>query len=246
MCTITLFYKVIDKFPVLIAQNRDSLERNLEIPPKEIQSIQKVFAPIDMNSGGTWIGVNQNKVVLALTNYYQPEREKYIFSMSRGSLVLEALKKCDSSEQVILFVENAVKHQKLKFFNLFSLSPDRAFFIQYNGAFQVNTISEGLHFHYSSGYDEGYIKNIRETRLKHLFSEFNSHNLDDALENIWVACRDHSDTIPSEQSICMHGKQRRTVSSTILAVPYFDRNIYCYYLYGSPCEKKYTGFLFTI
>ena len=208
--------------------------------------MQKVFAPIDINSGGTWIGVNQNKVVLALTNHYQPAREKYISGISRGSLVLEALKKCDNSWEVISFIENAVKCQKLKFFNLFSLSPNKAFFIKYDGAFQVNTISKGLHFHYSSGYDDGNIKNIRETRLKHLFSEFNSHNLDDALENIREAYRDHSDTSPSDKSICMHGKQRRTVSSTIFTVPQFDRNIHCYYLYGYPCEKKYINSLFTI
>lgn len=240
MCTITLFYKQLKDFPIILAQNRDSFETRSEQPPAKIGNEPTILAPIDIKSKGTWIGTNTHGLLLGLTNAYQPNKESNNTDASRGQLVLNALSHCKSPAETVIFVKEQIKNQKLNFFNLFCLSIDESYFIQYNGIFRISSVLPGVTYHYSSGYDSGSIKKLREERLLCLFSGFRYQNLEETLRKLKSVCRDHcEDNNPSEKSICMHGQPRRTISSSIFVIGSDCKTIFCEYLNGYPCQKEY-------
>ncbi|HJX50392.1 MAG TPA: NRDE family protein, partial [Candidatus Nanoarchaeia archaeon] len=217
-----------------------------ELSPTMLKENIKVLAPLDIESKGTWIGVNEHGLLLSLSNAYQPDRESYLSNDSRGKLVLDTLKKCKDSEEAKSFICKRINEQKFKFFNLFCISPKKGFFIKYNGAFNSFVLPNSTTlFHYSSGYDNGKVKEIRELRLKQLFKDSNPETISKSLKRIKQACCDHfKENIPSDNSICMHGSPRRTISSTIFVIGNKLQEYFCEYLNGYPCEQKYKKFFF--
>lgn len=87
MCTLIVAHRLFEGFPVVVAANRDELLDRPSEPPC-IRGAG-IFAPKDLQRGGSWIGVNECGVFVALTNRSsiksQPNR------ISRGSLVMNIL-----------------------------------------------------------------------------------------------------------------------------------------------------------
>ena len=65
MCTVILFHRRFEEFPLAVAANRDEL---LARPSSGWAVNGSVFAPRDLVHGGTWIGVNADGLLVALTN----------------------------------------------------------------------------------------------------------------------------------------------------------------------------------
>jgi len=87
MCTVTA-YSSLDK--LIVTMNRDENKDRHEDGWK-INSTAKINLqyPVDGKSGGTWIGVNSNGLIVCLLNRYQD-----VFKAdrkSRGKIILEAL-----------------------------------------------------------------------------------------------------------------------------------------------------------
>ncbi|MEM1349468.1 MAG: NRDE family protein [Myxococcota bacterium] len=92
MCTLIVMTRMFEGVPLLVADNRDErLSRPAEGPswwpePKE----PRIFAPRDLEAGGTWLGLNDVGLFAGLTNRhtssYDPGRG------SRGHIVSGALK----------------------------------------------------------------------------------------------------------------------------------------------------------
>jgi len=98
--------------------NRDELRTRKEAPElynnsqnhKEIT----ICYPVDLLSGGSWIGVNEKGVALALLNRYH---EKHIdMAKSRGSIIPYLLKQGD-----VAAIINAIHGMKMQSFNPFEL-----------------------------------------------------------------------------------------------------------------------------
>lgn len=89
MCTVLLAYHYFDSFPLYVAANRDE---NRDRPAETMRLRDgelRYIAPRDLEAGGTWIGVNEAGVVVAITNRFgsPPDRSR----RSRGELVERAL-----------------------------------------------------------------------------------------------------------------------------------------------------------
>lgn len=90
MCTVLLCYHMSATRPLVLAANRDeNLAR--ESHPTQHRSLgtTSVLAPQDAVAGGTWIGINQSGVVVAITNRFGSLRNPSL--KSRGELVNTAL-----------------------------------------------------------------------------------------------------------------------------------------------------------
>lgn len=91
MCTLILAHQVFDHTPVFLASNRDEhLDRPAAGPQLWDQYGTRFVAPRDEREGGTWLGVNEWGVLVAITNRFGNPRDGS--RRSRGRLVLEALK----------------------------------------------------------------------------------------------------------------------------------------------------------
>ena len=89
MCLVVVLYRVIAGAPVLIAANREERFDRPALPPRVFRGPPRYTCGIDQQAGGTWLGVNQYGVVVAVTN-----REKTGIAAaprSRGLLCLDLL-----------------------------------------------------------------------------------------------------------------------------------------------------------
>jgi uncharacterized protein with NRDE domain len=95
MCTLLVASRVFDDTPLLVAANRDERLDRPAAPPRlfEARAIP-VVAPVDLQAGGTWLGLSARGVFAGITNRFgvppDPARR------SRGELVFEALLGADA------------------------------------------------------------------------------------------------------------------------------------------------------
>ncbi len=111
MCTLIVATRVWPQQPLVVAANRDERLGRAAVPPAlHEQDGLGFFAPRDLQAGGTWLGVNRNGVVVAITNRYPAQANPD--ARSRGLLVLDALA-AESVEDAVHRVagEQATRYQ---------------------------------------------------------------------------------------------------------------------------------------
>lgn len=90
MCTVIILHQVNDRYPLIIAGNRDEAYDRPSTEPDLIQVLPvAVAAPKDLRSGGTWMGAAQGGWIVALTN--QDDGVRGPGRRSRGEVVKECL-----------------------------------------------------------------------------------------------------------------------------------------------------------
>lgn len=88
MCTILAASRIRDDFPLLVAANRDEFLGRPALPPGELRP--GLFAGVDLEKGGTWMGATRTGLFVGLTNQHT-ERFLPLAPRSRGEVVLGAL-----------------------------------------------------------------------------------------------------------------------------------------------------------
>ena len=98
MCTVLLLLRPHERWPLLIAANRDErLDRPFEPPARWWPDAPGIVAARDVLGGGSWFGVNDDGVVATIVNGMDrlgPLPGK----SSRGGLVLRALREREASD----------------------------------------------------------------------------------------------------------------------------------------------------
>src|SRR2546428_14086130 len=82
MCVLALFVGVDPDVPFVVAANRDEALARRSAPPQELEP--GIIGGKDLESGGTWLGVNKSGLFVAVTNRHAPARRTD--SYSRGLL----------------------------------------------------------------------------------------------------------------------------------------------------------------
>ena len=68
MCTLILYYRCRDDWPLLVAGNRDErLDRPAQAP-RALPGKLRRWAGIDKEANGTWLGLNAAGTIVGLTN----------------------------------------------------------------------------------------------------------------------------------------------------------------------------------
>ncbi len=71
MCTLLVATRLYDGLPLAVAANRDErLDRPAEAPGLRRFGTHRGFAPLDVEAGGTWMGLNDAGLFAALTNRF--------------------------------------------------------------------------------------------------------------------------------------------------------------------------------
>ena len=68
MCLLALFYKTVADAPLIVGANREEFYARGGEPPRILDGACRAVAGIDPAAGGTWFGVNEKGVVIAVTN----------------------------------------------------------------------------------------------------------------------------------------------------------------------------------
>jgi hypothetical protein len=131
MCTVVLLRRPQAPWPLLLAANRDELQSRPWRPPaRHWPDRPDVVAGLDVQAGGSWLGVNDDGVVAAVLNRVGslgPAAGK----RSRGELVLEALDHADAAAAAKALVD--LDPDAYRPFNLLIADARDAFWLRHVG-----------------------------------------------------------------------------------------------------------------
>ena len=90
MCLILFASDAHQRFPLIVAANRDEAYERPSAPAQFWSDAPGVYAGRDLEQGGTWLGVTRSGRFSAITNYRQAE-PRSPGARSRGELTREFL-----------------------------------------------------------------------------------------------------------------------------------------------------------
>src|SRR5437870_9688522 len=68
MCLLAVYFRVAADAPVVIGANREEFYARGGEPPQRMDGACRILAGRDPRAGGTWLGVNEHGVIVAVTN----------------------------------------------------------------------------------------------------------------------------------------------------------------------------------
>lgn len=140
MCSVIILRRPEhERWPLLLAANRDEIATRRTAPPdRHWDDRPDVVAGLDLEAGGSWLGLNDHGLVAAVLNRQGtlgPEAGK----RSRGELVLEALDHADADAAA-----SALAHLDpgaYRPFNLVVADATEAFWIRHAGDGMVRSVA---------------------------------------------------------------------------------------------------------
>ncbi len=145
MCSVIILFRPGNRWPMLIAANRDEMrDRAWDAPGRHWPDRPDVIAGHDRLAGGSWLGRNDHGVVAAALNRegsLGPQHDK----RSRGELVLEALDHADAAGAAAALAD--IDPRAYRTFNLVVADNNGAFWISNrSGADRilVEAVPEGI------------------------------------------------------------------------------------------------------
>ncbi len=103
MCILALQFQVARDAPVLLAYNREEDVERPSSPPRIQSGRPRVVCGVDRKANGTWMGVNQHGLCVAVSN--RPKRVAPSEPVSRGLLCRELLGAANARDAARLAVE---------------------------------------------------------------------------------------------------------------------------------------------
>ena len=91
MCLILFAWKAHERFPLVLAANRDEFYDRPSAPVAFWEDAPDLLAGRDLRDGGTWLGITRSGRLAALTNYRDPASLK-AGAPSRGALTSDYLR----------------------------------------------------------------------------------------------------------------------------------------------------------
>lgn len=199
MCVLAMWLGMDPARPFVVAANRDESLSRPSAPPAEIEP--GVVAGRDLESGGTWLGMNKHGLFVAVTNRRSPPRPPG--ALSRGLLALETLR-CRKLACVEGIVERRVRDHAFAGFNLVAVVEGQGLCLHYDGTLRRAPFGAGVHV-VSSDRDLDDPSMAEKEVVDRLAGV-----PDEAALRAFLATHD------GDRPICKHGEGFGTVSSTIL------------------------------
>src|SRR5216683_2871132 len=144
MCTVVILRRPEHAWPVVIGANRDEMIDRRAMPPgRHWPDRAEVIAGLDLQAGGSWLGINDWGVAAAILNRHG-SLGPAAGLRSRGELVLEALDHADAvtAAAALSYLDPAA----YRTFNLIVADNRDGFWLRHAGAgrVEVRPLSDGL------------------------------------------------------------------------------------------------------
>lgn len=211
MCLLALFYRVLPEAPVIAGANREEAYARGGEPPHVLEGACRAVAGTDPREGGTWFGVNDRGVLVAVTNRLKsrpPDRPR-----SRGLLARDLLTTCTSAAAAAGVAAQELGQGDYAGCNLLCADADAAVVIHAGDWLRVRPLPPGLHV--LTAHD---VNDASDRRLGHAHWWLSQRGYDSA-EQCLTALRElcaHPGN--PDPPMCVHGREGGTVSSTLVAL----------------------------
>ena len=237
MCTLIVAWRAFDDAPVCVAANRDEATDRPSSPPAVRDGDPAILAPRDERAGGTWLGYNDDGVLVAVTNrWVTGDGER-----SRGLLVDDALAE-RTAPAAVAALEAELRRRSYAPCHLLVADETACSLLVHDGErFSTHGLSPGVHVVVNVGFDgEWFVPEGRPDagrqqadRADRLRAELGVRPGETAAE--WTtrageALGDH------EYGVCVHDEGFGTRSSSLIRLGAEGRFRYAD---GPPCETPF-------
>ncbi|RMG02150.1 MAG: hypothetical protein D6741_04190 [Planctomycetota bacterium] len=233
MCILALQFQTARDAPVLIAHNREERFDRPSQGPKIQSGRPRVICGIDKKAGGTWLGVNQHGLVVAVAN--RPKRVVPPDPISRGVLCRQLLtfnNAKDAAETAYAELRSG------KYAGANYLCVDRNYAaVVYGGDYvELERLTPGLYL-----MTNGRVNDPDDARQRFLLRLLTLQRLDSAVTFLAVASRAFAR--PADEQgrwgVVLKNGQYGTVSSTLLSLTERPQSSIMQYASGPPSENDY-------
>lgn len=210
MCLLALYFRVARDAPVIVGANREEFYTRGGEPPAIIEGPVRAVAGLDPVAGGTWLGVNQHGVLAAVTNRARevvPPQPR-----SRG-LLTRALLGCPSASDAVGLATRELGSNRYAGCNLLVADSSGAYAILAGDWLRVRPLPPGLHVLTASDVNDG-----SDRRLGHALWWLEQRPCDTAEQCLAALKELCAQAGPVDPPMCLHGADRGTVSSTLIAL----------------------------
>lgn len=236
MCLLAIQYKLVPESPILVAANREEFYERPSQPPSIMSGKPRVLCGTDVQAGGTWLGVNQHGLVIAVANR---RRSVPTFpSRSRGVLCRELLK-ADSAVQARDMAMEELSTGKYDGANYVCVDADSGWVVHSADDLNAVQMTEGLNIISNSD-----LNDPRDERGEMARRLLTLQTLDSPVKFLAVASKvfARAPSPPGRPSIVIRGNDRGTVSSTLIALGKKPRDAIYQYSLGAPDRTRYEDF----
>jgi uncharacterized protein with NRDE domain len=235
MCTLIALHRCYPTAHLLVAANRDEfLARPASGPRLHSWHGRRVLTPIDERAGGTWLGLNDSGVFVALTN--RPTKNLEATRRSRGLVVADALGEPSATraaEAALRLAANAYNP-----FNLFLADAEHAFAVVYEEKPRVRMLAPGAHVIGNADPNDAQVPKI--ARLLGEAERIAAGPEPAALDALSALCRSHDARGDDAfERTCIHTPNYGTRSSTVLRRGSVREADVLRFAGGAPCETPY-------
>lgn len=232
MCLVVLGHQLMESSPVLLAANREELFARRGLPPRLEPGPPRVFCGRDPAAGGTWLGVNEFGLVVAVTNRH--DRPPPPSPRSRGLLCRDLLnlpRAEDAADAALAELERA----PYAGVNVLAADADGAWVVHAGRSLHRARLAPGLHV-----LTNGDVDDDRDARCALARDRLGERFRDEEefLARAAEVCRTGPDE-SGRTTIVLRGPDRGTVSSTLLALGPEERRRRWLYADGPPDVAEY-------
>jgi uncharacterized protein with NRDE domain len=232
MCLLALFFRAVPDAPLVVGANREELYARGGEPPRILDGPCRAVAGLDPVAGGTWFGVNERGVVVAVTN--RPRSHNPPQPRSRGLLVRELLT-YPSARLAEAQATRELASNRYAGCNLLCADHERVVVLQGGEWLRVRPLPPGLHVLANRDVDdEG------DPRVGHALwwlAQLDYDRAADCVSALKRLCAQPGGN--GAPPMCFRSPDRGTVSSTIVALrPTLARSIYLH-AQGPPDRTPY-------
>ncbi len=247
MCTLALYFRQFEKYPLVIAANRDEHFSRATAGPQIWPTNPRIAAGKDLVAGGTWLGVNARGIAAGIVNR-RVSIDAAASPRSRGLLCLDMLQAASMADaQAALPYEDAGRYQAF----LLLVASAEGVFAAYNAAdIERVNLPSGLHvFGNTSFTGEDGKKLDRARELFHKAGESlatlleQPEDVEAAVGVLRGVLGDHTpiETADAKGALCVHTPDADygTVSSSIIFYSKIDHRFNFYHAPGPPCRTEF-------
>ncbi|MHC4427971.1 MAG: NRDE family protein [Planctomycetota bacterium] len=205
MCLLALAFQLLPEAPVLLAANRDERFDRPSAPPAIQPGSPRVLCPIDETAGGTWLGVNEHGLTVAVTNRAKssvPPKPR-----SRGLLCRDVLA-CRTAAEAAQLAFAELGEGRYAGANYLCADPGEALFVSGGDLHAILDLKPGVHLVTNGDLDDPADERVQ--RARELLERAEIDCVDDFVLLAMVTCTDGR--------LVIRDADGGTVSSQILAV----------------------------
>jgi hypothetical protein len=233
MCIMAILYRSARDAPILVASNREEFFDRQSQAPRIQSGKPRVMCGIDRRAGGTWLGVNQYGLLVAVTN-----RTKAVVPpepRSRGLLCRDLLSLRNATEAAD-HAAHELATGNYAGANYVCLDANHGAVIYGGNKTEVVELVPGLHV-----FTNGNMDDCNDHRQQFVRRLLTLHTLGSAVTFLAVASKTFSRKPDSSgrRGVIRGSDDYGTVSSTLISLASRPQNAIYQYAPGPPCDVPY-------